>query len=84
MLHVALSLVILKHIEDLAVIMKMTKKYLCVSKLSDRATGKEEKPATFFFGISRLVENRRTGVSSLLPDILPLVNSLAPKCISSS
>lgn len=43
MLRVALSFVILKHIEDLAVIMKIAKKYLCVSKLSDWATGKEEK-----------------------------------------
>ena len=43
MLHIALSFVILKHIEDLAVMMKIAKKYLCVSKLSDWATGKEEK-----------------------------------------
>lgn len=43
MLQIALSFVILKHIEELAVIMKLARKYLCVSKLSDWATGKEFK-----------------------------------------
>lgn len=55
------------------VIMKIAKKYWCVSKLSDWAIGKQEKnPAFFSFGISRLVKDRgRSGVSSLLLDILP-------------
>lgn len=42
-LRIAFSFVIFKHTEDLAVIMKIAKKYLCIPKLSDWATGEEEK-----------------------------------------